>query len=116
MPRPKGDEDGFAFARVLIDGSRDVVVVGLVDVETDGDVDFNILVNDEDPWYVDYDSDGAITANDRLLFSLDHAAGEPWTDLVGNMIIDNADMMRFDDETGLAVARQSYLIEQGVAQ
>ena len=89
---------------------------GAISIETNGDVDLNILVNDEDPWYVDYDLDGAITPNDRLLFSLDHANGELWTDLVGDEVIDSADMLRFDTETSLAIARQTYLVEQGVAQ
>jgi len=89
---------------------------GSISIETNGDVDLNILVNDEDPWYVDYDLDGAITPNDRLLFSIDHAAGELWTDLVGDEIIDGADMLRFDDETGLAVARQNYLVGQGIIE
>jgi hypothetical protein len=79
-------------------------------------VDGNRPAKIENPWYVDYDLDGEITSDDRLLFSLDHENGELWTDLVGDEIIDDADMLRFDTETSLAVARQAYLVDQGIAQ
>lgn len=83
-------------------------------IQSDSGVDLNIMVNAEPSWFVDYDKNGVIEGDDRALYLVDHAAGEPWADLNADDIFDGLDIARFDDSTSRALSRLSFLAVQGV--
>lgn len=83
-------------------------------IQSDPDVDLNIMVNTQAAWFVDYDGNGQIEPADRSLFLADHAAEHAWTDLNADGVFDALDIALFDDATSRALARLAYLAAQGV--